>query len=77
MGEEFINNVPRYCLWLKDSTSVDRIKSPEIKRRMDAVRAMRLASPKAATQKLAETPYLFGEIRHLSLSISRDTKSVF
>lgn len=62
-AEEFINNIPRYCLWLKDSTSVDRIKSPEIKRRIEAAKAMRLASPKIPTQKLAETPYLFGEIR--------------
>lgn len=23
-SEEFINNMPRYCLWLKDSTSADR-----------------------------------------------------
>ena len=21
MGDEFINNIPRYCLWLKDSTA--------------------------------------------------------
>jgi hypothetical protein len=63
MGDEFINNVPRYCLWLKDSTSVDRIKSPEIKNRIEQVKKMRLASRKVPTQKLAETPYLFGEIR--------------
>ena len=63
MGEEFINNLPRFCLWLKDSTGTDRTKSPEIKKRMEAVKKMRLASPKIPTQKLAETPYLFGEIR--------------
>ncbi len=63
MGEEFINNLPRYCLWLTDSTETDRKKSPEIKKRMEAVKKMRLASPKIPTQKLAETPYLFGEIR--------------
>ena len=63
MGDEFINNIPRYCLWLKDSTASDRLHSPEIKKRMEQVKAMRLASPKVATQKLAATPYLFGEIR--------------
>ncbi|SJM89259.1 Uncharacterized adenine-specific methylase MJECS02 [Crenothrix polyspora] len=62
-AEEFINNLPRYCLWLKNSTSEDRIKSPEIKRRMAGVKTMRSASPKLPTQKLAEMPYLFGEIR--------------
>ncbi len=62
-SEEFINNIPRYCLWLKDSTGTDRAKSPEIKKRTEAIRKMRSESPREATQKLAETPYLFGEIR--------------
>ena len=34
MGDEFINGIKRYCLWLKDSTAQDRKLSPEIKRRM-------------------------------------------
>ncbi len=62
-ADEFINNLPRYCLWLKDSTANDRLNSLEIKNRMEQVKTMRLASPKVPTQKLAETPYLFGEIR--------------
>ncbi|MDP3837819.1 MAG: hypothetical protein Q8Q54_02745, partial [Methylococcales bacterium] len=45
------------------STTNDRLNSPEIKKRMELVKVMRLASPKVPTQKLAETPYLFGEIR--------------
>ena len=65
-ADEFINNLPRYCLWLKDSTAADRKASPEIQRRMEAVKAMREASNRAATQKLAATPYLFGEIRQTS-----------
>jgi len=62
-SEEFINGVVRYCLWLKDSTAADRQVSPEIRQRMQAVKIMRLASPKVPTQKLAELPYLFGETR--------------
>ncbi|MDD5461963.1 MAG: hypothetical protein PHG00_10100 [Methylococcales bacterium] len=62
-SEEFINNLPRYCLWLKNSTAQDRKSSLEILRRMQGVKAMRLSSPKLPTKKLAETPYLFGEIR--------------
>lgn len=62
-ADEFINNQLRYCLWLVDSTVQDRAKSPEIQRRMQAVKAMRLASPKVPTQKLADVPYLFGEVR--------------
>ena len=59
-SEEFINNLTRYCLWLKKSTAQDRKSSSEIQRRMEGVKAMRLASPKLPTKKLAETPYLFG-----------------
>ncbi len=62
-SDEFINNLPRFCLWLKDSTAHDRKASSEIQRRMQAVKAMRLASPKIPTQKLADMPYLFGETR--------------
>jgi hypothetical protein len=63
MGDEFINNIPRYCLWLKDSTASDRVNSPEIKTRIEQVRKTRLKSHREATQNLAKFPYLFGEIR--------------
>jgi len=62
-ADEFINNIPRYCLWLTNSSATDRINSPEIKKRMELVKKMRLASKKLPTQKLAESPHLFGEIR--------------
>ncbi len=61
-SEEFINNLSRYCLWLKKSTAQDRKPSSEIQRCMEGVKAMGLASPKLPTKKLTETPYLFGEI---------------
>ena len=57
------DNLPRYCLWLKNSTAQDRKDSPEIQRRMEGVKAMRLASPKIPTKQMAEMPYLFGQIR--------------
>ncbi|MCX7067149.1 MAG: hypothetical protein NTW85_05600 [Methylococcales bacterium] len=62
-SEEFINNLPRYCLWLKDSTATDRMNSPEIQRRMAAVIKMRLASTDKETIKDAAIPYLFQKIR--------------
>lgn len=65
-AEEFINKLDRYCLWLVNSTPEDRMASEEIARRLQGVRAMREASSKAATQKLAEVPHLFGEIRQTS-----------
>lgn len=62
-ADEFLNNTERYCLWLVDSTAEQRKSSKVLKDRIDAVKRMRLASKKAQTQLLAESAYLFGEIR--------------
>ena len=58
-GEEFINNLPRYCLWLVDATPNEIRSMPGVYKRVEAVRAFRLASKKAATRDDAETPWLF------------------
>jgi len=62
-SEELINNIPRWCLWLKGISPAELRTMPQVLRRVEGVRAMRLASPKAATVELASTPTLFGEIR--------------
>jgi hypothetical protein len=64
LGDEFINNLPLYFLWLKNSTTNDRLNSPEIQRRITAVIKMRSASTDKETRKDAATPYLFQKIRH-------------
>ena len=65
-AKEFIYNIPRYCLWLVDAEP-DEIKSMKnIYARVEACRKSRLASKRLATQKLAKTPWLFGEIRQPS-----------
>ena len=58
-GNEFINNIERYCLWLVNATPKELRKSKELYRRVDAVRKMREASTSAATRKTAETPHKF------------------
>jgi hypothetical protein len=63
MGEEFINGISRWCLWLQDISPSELRALPHVMRRVEAVKAMRLASTKAATVALANTPTLFGEIR--------------
>ncbi len=62
-ADEFLNNTPRFCLWLEKITPEDVTASKELQKRIEGVRQMRLASPKVPTQKLAEAPHLFGEIR--------------
>lgn len=64
MGQEFINGIERYCLWLVDCPPQDLKSMPRVLERVKAVREMRLASGKAATQKKAETPWLFDEIKY-------------
>ncbi len=60
---EFLHNTPRYCLWLVDCPPNILNAMPHVKHRVEKVRAMRLASTKAATRELAATPALFAEIR--------------
>lgn len=62
-AHEFIRGENRWCLWLKDASPGEWRRLPEVSKRVQAVRAFRRKSKKTATVKLAETPYLFGEIR--------------
>lgn len=58
-SDEFINNRPRWCLWLGDCEPGDLRKMPECMKRVQAVRAFRLASKSEGTRKLAEKPTRF------------------
>ncbi len=62
-AEEFINNTARWCLWLVDCPPNELRAMPEVMKRVQAVKAMRLASTKAATVELAASPAHFGELR--------------
>ena len=59
-SKDYINNDEvRYCLWLKDVSPMVYYKNKEIMRRLDSVKAMRLASSAAPTRALADKPYIF------------------
>jgi len=62
-AEEMLNGERRYCLWLEQTAPADLRASPELRRRIAAVRRYREASRRPATRALATTPSLFGEIR--------------
>ena len=62
-AHEFIHDERRWCLWLKDANPNEWRQLPEVMKRVQAVREFRAKSKRAATQRLAEVPYLFGEIR--------------
>ena len=58
-AREFINNKPRYCLWLGDCTPAELRRLPECMKRVQAVREYRLASTSPGTVKLADKPTRF------------------
>lgn len=58
-AREFINNTPRYCLYLADCPPAELRKMPEALKRVQAVREYRLKSPSPGTRKIAETPTRF------------------
>lgn len=62
-GNEFLNGGERYCLWLEDAPLSLLRNVSFVRDRVEANRAYRLSSGRAATNKLAATPALFGEIR--------------
>jgi hypothetical protein len=62
-ARELLNTGSRWCLWLVDATPEDLRASPELRRRIDAVRSMREDSRDKQTKKDAATPYLFQMIR--------------
>ena len=56
---EFINQKPRYCLYLRNCPPNELRKMPECMKRIEAVREYRLKSKSPGTVKLAETPTSF------------------
>lgn len=65
-SEEYLNNIERWCLWLVGIEPNVLHQMPEVLKRVEKVKAKRLESTRAATNKLAATPTLFGEIRQPS-----------
>jgi hypothetical protein len=62
-GEEFLNGVERWCLWLVDAPPNLMRDSTLLRDRIEGIRRFRAASPRRQTRNLASTPSLFGEIR--------------
>lgn len=62
-AQEFLNNENRWCLWLVDANPSEIKKMPHLLERIEAVRRMRKGSVKVPTQKAADSPSLFMEIR--------------
>ena len=68
-AKEFLHNIPRYCLWLKDAEPSDIAKMPLVRERIMRCREMRLASRDAGARQLAMTPGLFRETNNPKTAI--------
>ena len=62
-ADEFLNDIPRWCLWFDDEDVADIHAIPALKKRIAAVKAHRLASTRDSTRRLADEPHRFGEVR--------------
>lgn len=62
-GDDFINNKKRYCFWLVGVSPAVIKHSPELMKRIAAVRDFRLSSKKEATRRCAENSSLFMEVK--------------
>ncbi len=58
-GDEFLNNIERWYLWLGDCSPSELRSMPHAVSRVEAVRKFRAASKSAPTRKLAATPTRF------------------
>jgi hypothetical protein len=58
-SDEFINNRPRWCLWLGDCSPTQLRTMPYCLERVENVRQFRLASTSEGTRKIAATPTRF------------------
>ena len=58
-SEEFIKDKHRYVFWLNKKTYQEVRDNPIVQKRVEAVKANRLASSASSTQSAAKTPYAF------------------
>lgn len=61
-GRELINGAERWCLWLVGITPNELSNLPCVMARVEKVKAMRLKSKAASTNRFAATPTLFAQI---------------
>lgn len=65
-GDEIIKSKDRWCLWLEGIAPNELRHSAFVTNRVKLTKAFRESSNRPQTLKLAETPWLFGEIRQPS-----------
>lgn len=62
-AENYLHNDKKWCLWLQNISPNELQKMPSVMKRVKNIREYRLQSTKASTQKYADYPTRFVEIR--------------
>lgn len=62
-GDDFINNIVRWCIWLKGASPTDFRNILDFQDRFKKVKMFRENSSRNGTKKMADLPYLFAEER--------------
>ncbi|HET7116357.1 MAG TPA: type IIL restriction-modification enzyme MmeI, partial [Hanamia sp.] len=62
-GDDFINNISRWCIWLKGISPNEFRNINELQERFKQVKEFREKSTRTGTKKMADLPYLFAEER--------------
>ena len=62
-SQEYIKGIQRYCLWIEDKDVQFAMQYPELVRRFEGVKKMRLDSSKETTRMKAQRPWAFSEKR--------------
>ncbi len=63
MGNEFINSIDRWCLWLNGIAPKELRSLSQVSKRVAAVKLFREKSKREKTQQMADFPTSFGEPR--------------
>ncbi len=67
-SSEFIKDEIRYCIWVEEKDKEVAYSISPFAERFQRVKEMRKKSSKEQTREMADTPYLFGEIRNKKTS---------
>ena len=63
-ADDYINDIYRFCLWIEETDLQEALKDDFIRNRIEKVKKYREQSSRLGTNKLAQYPYKFGEIRY-------------
>lgn len=67
-AEELLQGGVRFCIWIDENRLKEALAIPQIRQRIMAVEKYRLESKRDTTNKLAQWPWRFGEVRHQNSS---------